>query len=419
MSNMINRSDLTLRTKKEATSQADSVSTEILERAGFISSFGSGLFGLTILGTETKKRIEECIREEHIHNLNCHEVSIPSLQYSEDWKKSGRWKKFESEMFTFENRDGKEMCLAPTHEEGIVRMFKNNVRSYKDLPFSVFQIKQKHRDDHARNGLLRSKEFVMKDAYSMHRDRSSMYEKYEKMKEGYLNIFEKLGLKVATVESDVGVMGGNQSMEFVAPGESGDDSLLYCTDCWSGLTDESEKFEDYGNGDNCPFCENGSLEESTGIEVGHIFALGKEYSTSMNFNFYNEKGEEEQVYMGSYGIGVTRVMQAIIEQNGNSDSCNWESTDWGTVAPFDVCVISSPEVEDKEINKVCEKLSGTERVLIYDEMNMGEQFAESDLIGIPNKIILGNHWRDENEVEIERYDGSKEYCNIESLGQLF
>lgn len=410
---IIKRDETVINTSKETSSRAKSKSTKLLERSGYIADFGSGLYGLTNLGQETRQRVEDVIRQEHVDD-GCVEVCIPSLQYSEDWEKSGRWGKFEGEMFTFKNRDASDMCLAPTHEEGIVRMFRDSVRSYNQLPMTVFQIKEKHRDDKARQGLLRAKEFVMKDAYSLHSSEESMFSRYEQMKELYSRIFEKLGLEIAEVEANVGVMGGSESMEFVAPSKNGDDNLLYCSNCRFGVTDEHEGYDDFIEGDNCPECSD-TVQYSDGVEVGHIFALGTRYSSNMNFTFDTSEGNEEYVYMASYGIGVTRVMQTLIEQNGSADSCNWMINQGYTCSPFDVCIIRANDIEDYTVNTVRNQISNIGlRCLEYtNNRGIGEQFSESDLIGIPMKIILGNHWKSSEEVEIELWNDSRIYTEIE------
>lgn len=414
-SSFVLRTEFTMGTTKTSSSRSNSRSTELLDRSGYISDFGSGLYGLTPLGQESRNRIEDLVRSKH-EAEGFHEVSIPSLQYSGDWKESGRWGKFEGEMFTFENREGSEMCLAPTHEEGIVRMFDGVVRSYKDLPVTVFQIKEKHRDDRAREGLLRGKEFIMKDAYSMHADEQSMFETYNVIKDVYRDIFKTLGLEVREVGADVGVMGGSESMEFVAPSEIGDDDLIYCTECAFGVTDEHEHFSDFDLEDQCPEC-GGGLKLGNGVEVGHIFALGQRYSSSMDFKFDKQSGESEDVYMASYGIGITRVMQTIIDQKSQGDSFTWGVNRGFTPSPFDICVIRGDDIEDETVERLEDVVSESDkRLLVYEgKRRIGEQFSESDLIGIPVKIILGNHWTSENEVEIETYDGGKMYSKLDEL----
>ena len=409
--NIIKRRNLPVKTRKKSTSVSNSRSTKLLDRAGYISDFGSGLYGLTALGQETRKRIEDLVRNKHLKS-GFHEVSIPSLQYSQDWKESGRWEKFEGEMFTLENRDDTEMCLAPTHEEGVVRMFRNTVRSYKDLPITIFQIKEKHRDDKAREGLLRGKEFVMKDAYSMHASEQSMQSKYEEVKNIYRDIFSTIGLEVAEVDADVGVMGGSNSMEFVAPSQIGDDNLLHCNNCRFGVTDEHESYSEFDTNDNCPECD-GKLHLDNGVEVGHIFALGQRYSSSMDFNFDTKTGGDENVYMASYGIGITRLIQTTVDQNNSEDSCKWTVNQGFTLSPFDICVIQDEEVDN--INEMLTDISDKRTLLYEGNKSIGEQFSESDLIGVPVKLIFANHWRSNNEVEIELYNDKTIYCDPEDL----
>ena len=412
-SRIIRRENIVLGTTKEAAGDAETGwSTMLLEEAGYIESFGAGLYGLSELGQQSRIRLERLIRQE-MNSVGGHEISLPILQYDNDWRDSGRWDSFENEMFTLRNREGRDMCLAPSHEEGVVRLLRNRIRSYDDLPHVVYQLQQKHRDDHARNGLLRCKEFLMKDAYSLHTDTDDLYGTYRDMRLAYMRIFDALNLDYSIVDAEAGVMGGGMSEEFVAVSDTGRDTLLSCAtgSCTFGLTDEHHAFDRFDDRDICPLCGE-ELTVTAGIEVGHIFALGTRYSDAMDFMYDTETGSKRPVVMGSYGIGISRTLQAVVEQNSSTEGCVWPVTDWGTLAPFDAAVIVPGDSEKRRTaaENVAQTLEHGNRILTYSgsDMSAGEQFAEADKIGIPRKIIIGNRWEDEGVIEIEYRDGSKQ-----------
>nr|WP_272904662.1 aminoacyl--tRNA ligase-related protein [Halobacterium sp. TGN-42-S1] len=318
-------------------------------------------------------------------------------------------------MFTLENRDGQAMCLAPSHEEGVVNLLDGPVRSHHDLPLLVYQVESKFRDDHARNGLVRTKEFTMKDAYSVHADEAGLRETYREVRAAYERALDDVGLEYAIVEADAGVMGGATSEEFVAPvADAGGDSdrLVYCTGagCRFGVTDEHDGFDEYDADDACPEC-GGSLAASDGIEVGHVFQLGTRYSQAMDFTVDTADGDERSVEMGSYGLGVDRLLQTLGQQHGSPDNLAWPVTDWGSVAPYRAAIV--PVGDDSEVLGVAERIHddcGREDVLLYDEdagLSVGERFAESGLLGIPAKVVVGNTYREDGVVDVETASGTE------------
>lgn len=383
-------------------------------RAGLVEQFGSGLYGFTPAGERVRRNVIRRIESE-MDAVGGQRVNLPQLQYRPIWDRSGRWASFEGEMFTFENRDGQEMCLAPSHEEGTVHLVEGHVRSYEDLPLLLYQVGAKHRDDHARNGLLRTKEFTMKDAYSLHADGESLDEWYERVRRAYCRFFESVGVEFVVVEADNSVMGGSASEEFVAPVETGTCDLVYCgsADCRFGVTDEHPEFDDHTAGGTCPDCSDG-LVASEGIEVGHTFKLGTRYSEAMALTVHAVDGTARPVEMGSYGIGVTRVVQTLIEQHADDDGCRWPVTDAGSVAPFHWAVV--PLAYEGRLQEAADQLhaAGDDVLLFEDEtQTIGERFAESDLLGIPTKLVLGNHFRETGEVEFESRAGSTRYVDFE------
>lgn len=402
------RSEIFIPTTKETESSAQIRSAELALRSGLISQLGSGLFSYSPTGKRVRTNIENVVHSE-MQDLGAEEVDLPGLQYANIWKQSGRFEQFEGEMYTFENRDGQQMCLAPTHEEPMADLVRNTVRSSNNMPLVLYQIGKKFRDDHARNGLLRTKEFTMKDAYSFNATEAGLDEVYDQMREAYVRIFDSLGIEYAIVAADPGPMGGSDSEEFQAPADVGSDEIKLCTndECLFGTKDVT-----------LPECrECGSeLNHTNSIELGHIFKLGTRYSDPLELS-YDAEGGEKQVIMGSYGIGISRLIPALIEQNNDRDGIIWPDA----VAPFDVSII--PISDDETVQAKAEELHDTldsrSTVLFDNDVNAGEKFAESDLIGIPSKIILGNTFIEEGTIEVESREGEKEFYTEEEFAEAF
>jgi prolyl-tRNA synthetase len=309
------------------------------------------------------------------------------------------------------------MCLAPSHEEGVVEMVDGAVRSYEDLPLLLYQVGTKHRDDHARNGLLRTKEFTMADAYSLHADRESLESWYDRVREAFCRTFEALGVEFVVADADNSVMGGSASEEFVAPVDDGTCGLVHCESagCRFGVTDEHPEFGEFEAGDDCPDCGR-EIAVGEGIEVGHVFRLGTRYSEAMDLTVDCADGTTTHVEMGSYGIGVTRVVQTLLEQHADADGCRWPVTETDCVAPFRAAVV--PLSYEGDIRDAADRIhdANSGDVLLFDDQNqsIGERFAESDLLGIPTKVVLGNHFRETGEVELESRDGETRYVDLET-----
>jgi prolyl-tRNA synthetase len=393
----VRRSNLIVTSSKETEADTHCKSAELAVQAGLVHNYGSGTFGFSHLGQRVLDNIEAVIREE-MDEIG-QQVKMNILQTSEMWEKSGRWKNFEGEeFFNFKNRDDKDFTIAATHEEASVELTRKYIRSYRDLDLTIYQIGRKFRDDHARNGLLRAKEFVMKDAYSFHKDEEGLQEKYQEFLKAYRTVFNRLGLEYSVVAADNGSMGGSQSHEFMAEAEIGSDTYLKCDDCEFGTKNlETEK---------CGNCGS-ELREVNGIEIGHCFKLGTIYSEAMDLTFDTEKGNKEEVIMASYGIGVSRLISAIIEQNHDQKGITWSEE----VSAFNVSVIAARH-EDKVTEKAEEiyrelQNQGVE-VLLYDgQKSTGEQFKDSDLLGVNRKVIVGSNFLEKGVIEIESRSGDK------------
>lgn len=411
------RSETLLFTSREADGHENETVARTL-RAGLVRQFGSGLYGFTPTGQRVRENVVSLVQRE-MDAIGGQRISLPSLNDDGIWRRSGRWESFEGEMFTFENRDEKRLCLAPSHEEGVAHLVDGVVRSYDDLPLLLYQLESKYRDDHARNGLVRTKEFTMKDAYSLHATRDSLAEYYERVREAYVRIFDALDLEFAITVAENSVMGGSSSEEFVALADDGTVALRWCpaVNCRFGVTGESPR-NDLTAGDVCPDCGT-HLEAGEGIEIAHVFELGTRYSEPMDLTVDTADGGERDVVMGSYGIGIERLVHTLVEQHGDADGCRWpDAAGVGTVAPFDVSIVPL-EYDDDDLREVADHLYETLEgdVLLFDDLDrtIGERFAESDLLGIPWKVILGNRYRETGEVELESRDGDTRYVSLEEV----
>ncbi|MDP2940651.1 MAG: proline--tRNA ligase [Candidatus Omnitrophota bacterium] len=359
-------------TLKEIPQEAETESHRLLLRAGLARMLMAGVYSYLPLGLRVLRNIEQIIRQE-MNACSAAELLLPAWQPLELWQKSGRDKDLAEVMVKFIDRRGRKVCLGPTHEEVITDLVKNHVSSYKQLPLVLYQIQTKFRDEiRPRFGLIRGCEFLMKDAYSFDRDEAGLDKNYREMHEAYLRIFKRCGLNILVTEADPGAMGGNFSHEFMVPAKDGEDVVL------SG----GEKL-------NC-------------IEVGHIFKLGDKYSASLGANFLDEKGKLRPVIMGCYGIGVSRLISAVIEQNYDEKGIIWPKE----VAPFQVAILSL-DSGDEKIKAIAGDFyrelaaGGIEALLDDRDERAGIKFKDADLVGIPLQVVIGKKAREENTIEIK------------------
>lgn len=528
-------------TLKESPSDTDVVSYEMLVRAGMIRKLSSGTYSYLPLGYRVIRKIEQIIREE-MDNIDSQETLLPIILPAELWKESGRWDKFGPEMFRVKDRNMREYCLGPTHEEAFTDLIKNELNSYKQLPLSLYQIQNKYRDEiRPRYGLIRGKEFIMKDAYTFDKDVDGLKESYKKMWEAYSRVFSRCGLNVKVAEGDSGAMGGSDSHEFIAFSDVGETRLAFCDKCDYASTDEkaevkiSNNFDEevmasemvhtpnvstikelesffniqgnrfgkalvykiqeelyivmipgdrslnvtklinylgisehdlelandgdirgildsepgfvgpilrkdgvrvivdkritntpnlivgsnkkdyhmkninYGvdftgevvedllmieENDRCPVCGE-SLQIDYGNEVGNIFQLGDKYSKSMNATFLDENGKANYFLMGSYGIGVSRTLAAIVDQHSNERGIVWPDN----VAPYQVIVTivsMKDDVQCKLGQEIYDLLRKNNVEVMIDDRKLGagKKFADADLFGIPYRITVGRKAKD-------------------------
>ena len=385
-------------TIKEVPLGVEATSHKLLLRAGLVHMLTSGVYSYLPSGLRVLKNIENIIREE-MNRAGALELFLPCLQPIELWKQTGRDKTLSEVMIRFEDKRGRAMCLGPTHEEVITDLVKNYVQSYRQLPVTLYQIQTKFRDEtRPRFGIVRACEFIMKDAYSFDRDKQGLEKSYELMYEAYQNIFKRCGLDAVIVEADSGAMGGDISHEFMVSAPIGEDSIVVCISCnYKGGARILEKASP-----KCPNCKTGDLKSEVAIELGHIFQLGTKYSEAQSALFLDENGKQNPIIMGCYGIGVSRLIAAIIEKNNDAMGIIWPME----VAPFQVEILPLPITEPKILElsqKYYKKLqeSGIEVLLDDRKESAGVKFNDADLIGIPYRIIVGKRSLSEDKVEIK------------------
>lgn len=554
------RSEFFLPTLKEVPAEAEVVSHRLMLRAGLIRKVAAGIYTFLPLGLRVLEKISSIVREE-MNKAGAQELLMPALQPAELWKESGRWFAYGAEMWRLKDRNERDFCLGPTHEELITEIVRKSIRSYKELPLNLYQIQFKFRDEpRPRFGILRAREFLMKDAYSFDRDEEGLKESYQKMFQAYQRVFDRLGLKYYIVEAATGLIGGRYSHEFIAEAEAGEDVIYTCDRCHYGanaelatskldfspneeerkfkevftpgitaveevssylkvepsrlvktmiysfkkelvavlvpgdrevnesklagflgsddfklLTDEG--FEKYGLvkgfvgpvglkvsrvladqrlkgmknfvvgankddahlidvnlgdfrvddfadltfpkvGEVCPRCSEGRLEMKRGIELGHVFQLGTRYSEAMEAYFNDIDGTLKPYQMGCYGIGVSRLLSAVIEQNNDRNGIIWPFSS----TPFEVhLVLIFPEEQKlKELaDRFYQELLEDGCEVFYDErreVSPGEKFAEADLIGVPLQIIVGKKAQEGLvEIKVRRTGERKQLSFSEAL----
>ena len=544
-----------LTTLKETPSDAEICSHQLMLRAGLIRKLASGLYSWLPLGLRVMRKVEKIVRQE-MDNSGALELLMPAVQPSELWQESGRWEQYGPELLRLKDRHGREFCFGPTHEEIITDIARKELSSYKQLPVTYYQIQTKFRDEvRPRFGVMRAREFIMKDAYSFHTSQESLQASYEVMYQAYSNIFNRLGLEFRAVLADSGSIGGNSSHEFHVLADSGEDAIAFssesdyaanvekaetlpattprppasadmasvdtpnqhsiedvsqflsvaakqclktllvegseentivalvlrgdhelneikashleavaeplcfasdeqikqvagcsagslgpvnlkitviadyaamqCADFICGANEDGKHLTGVNWERDCALPESadirnivegdaspdgkGTLSIVRGIEVGHIFQLGNKYSEAMNATVLNENGKASTMTMGCYGIGVTRVVAAAIEQNHDDNGIIWPDS----LAPFDVAIAPINMQKSEDVSNAAIKLHdeltalGLD-VLLYDEKaRLGSMLADLDLIGIPHRIVIGDRGLKENKVEYKKRDAEE------------
>jgi prolyl-tRNA synthetase len=552
-------------TVKETPSDAEVISHQLMLRAGMIRKLAAGIYNFLPLGLRSMRKVEAIVREE-MNRAGAIEILMPTVQPAELWQESGRWEFYGKELLRFRDRKDSEFCLGPTHEEVVTDLVRREVRSYRQMPLNLYQIQGKFRDEiRPRFGLMRGREFLMKDAYSFDVDSAAADLSYDRMYKAYRRIFERCGLRFRAVEADTGSIGGSSSHEFMVLAESGEDAIVSCSCCEyaanvekaevrPGATAEHseprplekvatpekrtidevaaflhvphsamvkclifvadnepvvalvrgdyelneiklknllgctelemapdsvveqvtdapvgfagpvglsariiadfsvqgmrnfvtggnskdlhlknvnlerdfrvERFADLRNvvpGDACPRCTDGRMEMWRGIEVGHVFKLGTKYSEALKATYLDAAGKEQIIFMGCYGIGVSRTVAACIEQNYDDNGIIWPIP----IAPFH-CIVSALNYKEEAVAKVSDAIyeelaaAGVEVLLDDRDERPGFKFKDADLIGIPLRIVVGAKNLAEGKVELkDRKSGEVQLLSVaEAIAQV-
>jgi prolyl-tRNA synthetase len=367
------------KTRKDTPKDEVSTNAKLLIRGGFIDKLMSGSFTLLPLGFRVKEKIEQVIREE-LNSTGANELLMPLLHPKAIWNETGRWDKAKEVMYQFK-KDDKEFALSFTHEEIVLDLVRKYISSYKDLPAKIYHFSTKFRDEpRAKSGILRGREFLMKDLYSLHESAEDLNKYYSEIIKIYKKIFNRLGLSVKVTEAGGGVFTDNITHEFQVVSEAGEDTIIYCEECDYAQNSEIATLKE---GDVCSKC-GGKMKLGKAIEAGNIFKFGTSYSEKMNASCVDKNGKKTFLHFASYGIGITRLIGILVEMFNDEKGIAWPKE----VAPFQFHLIGLNKKADEVYEKLLEK--GID--VLYDdrEVSAGEKFADCDLIGIPVRLVVSD-----------------------------
>ena len=420
---------------KDLPAEAKIKSHQLMLRAGMIKQSSAGIYSWLPLGFKVMKKIEQIVREEQ-NKIGAQEMLMPTIQSAEIWKESGRYNDYGEEMLRIKDRQGREMLYGPTNEELITEIFRSSVKSYKSLPQMLYHIQWKFRDEvRPRFGVMRCREFFMKDAYSFDLNDEEAKKSYNKMFFAYLKTFNRLNLKAIPMAADTGPIGGDLSHEFIILAETGEsrvyaDKKIFEVDLNEYKSDDvsletiRKKFSSIYAVTDEKFNQKNFNEKvkksdqiiTKGIEVGHIFYFGDKYSKPLNCAIDGKDGKKDFVKMGSYGIGVSRLVGAIIEAKYDNNIMKWPQS----VSPYDVVIIPNISKNNKEnlnkANKIYTELKKQNIDALLDDVdeNMSAKFKKHDLIGVPFQIIIGSKSK-ENNFEFKEINKESEMLNLNSI----
>ena len=387
------------KTTYEVSKDEQSINAQLLLRGGFVDKLMAGVYTYLPLGKRVLAKIENIVREE-MDAIDGQEILMPALQNKKDWQMTGRWNI--DVMMKVKTFFDKEYGLGWTHEEVVTPLAKKYVRSYKDFPFYLYQIQTKFRSEkRAKSGILRGREFLMKDLYSFHTSEKDLDKFYDITKEAYFKIFDRVGIKDKTYLTYAS--GGDfskYSHEFQTLSSAGEDTIYICDKCNIAINQEIIE----GLNESCPECGNKDLKQEKAIETGNIFKLKTRFTEAFDFKFTNEKGEEEIVLMGCYGMGPSRLMGTIVELFNDKNGIIWPKS----VAPYQVHLICLGNDDNiiAEAEKIYISLQKEKIEVLYDDRNesAGVKFKDSDLIGIPLRIVVSKKTLEKNSVELKKRD---------------
>ncbi|MEN8253542.1 MAG: aminoacyl--tRNA ligase-related protein [Patescibacteria group bacterium] len=375
---------------KNPPANADTVNHKLLVQAGYVRQLMAGVYTFLPLGLRTLNKIRDIIREE-MDDLGGQEVRMPALIPANNLKKSGSWENVDI-LFKLNSQTGKNYGLGFSHEEVITPLAKEAIKSYKDLPAAIYQIQWKFRDElRAKSGILRGREFEMKDMYSFHENQKDFENFYEKVKKAYLKAYERIGLTAKVTEASGGNFTEKVSYEFMVLTNAGEDDILYCSNCEFCVNTEIAKVKEE---DNCPKCKAEKLKKARASEVGNVFDLGQKYVKDFDLKYMDKDGSQKYPIMGCYGWGTTRTMGVLVEKFADEKGIAWPES----VAPFQVQLIGLRGAEEKA-KAIYKSLKNNNIEVLWDDRDEspGSKFAAADLIGCPIRLVVSEKTGDEIE----------------------
>jgi len=396
------QSKLFTKTAKNAPRNEITLNAQLLARGGFIYKVMAGVYAYLPLGLRVLNKVREIIRQE-MDAVGGQEILMPVLHPAKNWQTTGGWDKIDV-LFKLKSRTGKDYALGQSHEEIITPIAKETIKSYKDLPLAIYQIHWKYRDElRAKSGILRGREFEMKDMYSFHANQEDFEKFYEIVKKAYLRAYQKLGLTAKVTEASGGSFSEKISYEFMVLTDAGEDDILYCPACEFCVNSVIVKQKQRAV---CPKCGQDKLLKAKASEVGNVFDLGQKYSQDFGLTYTAQGGQQSYPIMGCYGWGTTRTMGVLVEKFNDKKGIIWPEA----VAPFKVHLISIDETSREKAEEIYSDLSKAGIEVLYDDRvgkSAGEKFADADLIGIPYRTVVSGKTIEKDSVEIKKRDSEE------------
>lgn len=381
-------------TLRQPPADADTINHRLLTQAGYVDQLMAGVYSYLPMGLRVLTNIENVVREE-MNTIGGEEILMPVLHPKENWVTTGGWDSIDV-LFKLKSRTDKEYALGQSEEEIVTPLVMKRVNSFRDLPLSVYQIHWKYRDElRSKSGILRGREFYMKDMYSFHASQEDFDKYYEIVKEAYKKIFERLGLVAKVTEASGGAFSKKISYEFMVLTDAGEDDILYCDNC--DFCVNVEVAEDLSEGGVCKRCNRQGLKKARASEVGNVFDLGQKYGKDFDLGFQGQDGTKQFPFMGCYGIGISRIMGVVVEKFNDEKGIIWPES----VAPFKVYLISIGK--DEEALGLYKALKDAGIGVLFDDRDKspGEKFADCDLLGIPVRVVVSQKL-EEGKVEVKK-----------------
>lgn len=398
--------------EKNSPAEVDTLNHKLLVQAGFVRQLMAGVYTYLPLGLRVLRKIEQVVREE-MNAIGGEEILMPILHPAENWKKTGGWESIDV-LFKLKSRTEKDYALGQSQEEVVSPLMGEFIQSYRDLPRAIYHIQWKFRDElRSKSGIMRGREFLMKDMYSFHENMEDFEKYYASAREAYLKIFKRLGLEAKVTEASGGAFSDKISYEFEVLSEAGEANILYCNKCdWCVNVDDIDKYQEGGK---CGSCGEMGLIKSKAAEVGNIFDLGQKYAKAFEITFADKDGNKKMPVMGCYGIGVSRTMGVLVEKFNDSKGIIWPES----VAPFKYHLINHND-SIVETEKLYKEMVGKGLEVVWDdrEVGMGQKFADADLIGIPYRIVISPKSLEAGGYEMKKRnkESTRILSNAELLG---